>query len=207
MNRDREPGLSLLATLEQCQAALHAAQIQNLRLSERVVALQSDLAPAPSALQTIRWHSSDSSDSSVFLDDAYLIRGVAGAMLWKMVNAYLDSGRRTFTNVELRVAPELRLPARHHNVEVRLAMLQQRLAKADAAVQLDRSVRGHIRLEVQRALVLRVVDDAAPLTCPQRAKVPGGSRWGEMPPWSAAGPSGHSLWGAARTDAANSLAA
>jgi hypothetical protein len=204
MNRDREPGLSLLATLEQCQAALHAAQIQNLRLSERLVALQASPTPAPTMPQIVRWHSSD---SSIFLDDAYLIRGVAGTILWKMVSTYLDNGRRAFTNVELRVAPELRLPARHHNIEVRLAMLQQRLSNTGAAVQLDRSVRGHIQLDVQRALVLRVVDDAAPSACRPRANVPIGPRLNEMPAWLAAGASEDSLGRHERAGVANSFAA
>jgi hypothetical protein len=188
MNRDQEPS-HLLATLEQCQAALRAAQVENLRLSERVGRLGGDAAPAAGPAQTIRWHSSD---SSVFLDDVYLIRGVAGTMLWKMVNAYLDHGRRSFTNAELRVARELRLPTRHHNVEVRLAMLQHRLARADAAVQLDRRVRGHIQLNVRRALVLKVVDDAAPRACPRRASVGTGPRLSELPSWAAGGGGLHS---------------
>ncbi len=184
MNRDQEPG-HLLATLEQCQAALRAAQIENLRLSERVGRLVGDAAPAAGPTQTIRWHSSD---SSVFLDDVYLIRGVAGTMLWTMVHAYLDRGRRSFTNAELRVARELRLPTRHHNVEVRLAMLQHRLARADAAVQLDRRVRGHIELDVRRPLVLRVVDDAAPRARPRHATVRSGPQLNELPAWLVSGP-------------------
>lgn len=168
MRQDLESRPLRVAASEQYQAALRAARIENLRLSERVHRLETQVTPpashtSASAMarpQTIRWHSSD---SAVFLDEAYLVRGVAGAILWKLVQAYALSGRRTFTNVELRGSPELRLPQRNHNLEVRLAMLKQRLAHVDAAIQLDRTLRGQVILDVRRPFALKAVDDAAPL--------------------------------------------
>ena len=93
-------------------------------------------------------------DSSVFLDDVYLIRGVAGAILWKLVGEFLRSGRREFSNRELRLASELRLPDVQDNLEVRLLLLQRRLAEQNAAIQLEKAGRGRMRLNVTRPVVM-----------------------------------------------------
>jgi adenylate cyclase len=93
-------------------------------------------------------------DNSVFLDDVYLIRGVAGAILWKLVAEYLRSGRREVTKRELRLAPELRLPDVQDNLEVRLLLLQRRLAEQRAAIQLEKAGRGRMRLNVERPVML-----------------------------------------------------
>jgi adenylate cyclase len=95
-----------------------------------------------------------SRDNSVFLDDVYLIRGVAGAILWKLVGEFLRSGRREFSNRELRLAPELRLPDVQDNLEVRLLLLQRRLGEQNAAVQLEKAGRGRMRLNVTRPIVM-----------------------------------------------------
>ena len=49
-------------------------------------------------------------DDSIFVDDDYLIKGVAGAILWKLVGDYARAGRTDFTNRELRLDPQIRLP-------------------------------------------------------------------------------------------------
>ena len=92
-------------------------------------------------------------DNSVFLDDVYLIRGVAGAILCKLVAEYLRSGRTEYTNRELRMAPELRLPDVQDNLEVRLLLLQRRLAEQHAAIQIEKAGRGKMRLVVSRPIV------------------------------------------------------
>ena len=90
----------------------------------------------------------------MFLDDIYLIRGVAGAILWKLVAEFLRSGRREFSNRELRLAPELRLPDVQDNLEVRLLLLQRRLAEQSVPIQLEKAGRGRMRINVARAVVM-----------------------------------------------------
>jgi GAF domain-containing protein len=89
---------------------------------------------------------------SVFVDDEYLIKGVAGAIFMKLVREHLDTGRTEFSNRELRLAPELRLPDISDNLEARLILLQRRLAERGACVQIVKSGRGRFRLEVRRPL-------------------------------------------------------
>ncbi|MBT9489329.1 MAG: GAF domain-containing protein, partial [Rubrivivax sp.] len=50
------------------------------------------------------------SNDSVFINNAYLIKGVAGAILWKLLRDGQRQGRREFTNRELRLDASLRLP-------------------------------------------------------------------------------------------------
>lgn len=93
-------------------------------------------------------------DNSVFMDDEYLIRGVAGAILWKLLREYVRCHRAEFTNRELRAAPELRLPEIQDNLEVRLVLLQRRLAEHRAAIQIEKVARGRFKLNVDRPIVL-----------------------------------------------------
>ena len=93
-------------------------------------------------------------DNSVFLDDTYLIRGVAGAILWKLTGEYLRTGRTEFSNRELRLAPELRLPDVQDNLEVRLLLLQRRLGEQKAPIQIGKCGRGRIKLNVMRPVVM-----------------------------------------------------
>jgi putative methionine-R-sulfoxide reductase with GAF domain len=97
-------------------------------------------------------------DNSVFIDDEYLIRGVAGAILWKLLTEYQRSGRREFSNRELRLAPELRLPEVQDNLEVRLILLQKRLTEQRAAIQIEKAGRGRMRLVVSRPFELELAE-------------------------------------------------
>jgi GAF domain len=93
-------------------------------------------------------------DNSIFLDDTYLIGGVAGAILWKMTGEFLRSGRCEFSNRELRLAPELHLPDVQDNLEVRLLLLQRRLAEQQVPIQLEKTGRGRMRRSVSRHIVM-----------------------------------------------------
>lgn len=97
-------------------------------------------------------------DDSVFLDDAYVIRGVAGALLFAMASDFARDGRVEFTNRELRLDPRVPLPAIGDNLEARLILLQRRLEERDACLRLHRTARGRLRLEAHRPIALVCVD-------------------------------------------------
>lgn len=85
-------------------------------------------------------------DDSVFLDNDYLIKGVAGAIFWKIVREHVHTGRTEFTNRELRLDPGLRLPTHAENLEARLVLLQRRLSERGLGIAIERIARGQFRL-------------------------------------------------------------
>lgn len=93
-------------------------------------------------------------DNTVFVGHDYLIKGVAGAILWKLVREHAGEGRVEFTNRELRLDPSLRLPEYAENLEARLVLLQRRLCERDAGIRMDKCGRGRFRLVVDGSLVL-----------------------------------------------------
>lgn len=93
-------------------------------------------------------------DHSVFVDNDYLIKGVAGGILWTLLNEYAASGRRDFCNRELRRDPRLPLPDFADNLETRLILLQRRLAERCPAIALEKTGRGRFRLNLTRPLAL-----------------------------------------------------
>jgi adenylate cyclase len=98
-----------------------------------------------------------SADDSIFFGDDYLIKGVAGAILWKLVGDYARAGRTDFTNRELRLDPAIRLPDLFDNLEARLILLQRRLAERSDAVRIEKTGRGRFRLCVQRPVELHEI--------------------------------------------------
>lgn len=96
----------------------------------------------------------DMHDHSVFIDRDYLIKGVAGAVLWRMLNDHATLGRVEFTNRELRRDGRLGLPDFADNLEARLVLLQRRLAERDIGIHLDKIGRGRYRLRLLRPLSL-----------------------------------------------------
>lgn len=97
----------------------------------------------------------DGRDHGVFVDGEYLIKGVAGAILWRMLQDYVASGRVEFSNRELRRDRQLGLPEIVDNLEARLVLLQRRLAeRAGEFLVLEKAGRGRYRLVVSRPLEL-----------------------------------------------------
>ncbi|HET8694485.1 MAG TPA: GAF domain-containing protein [Aquabacterium sp.] len=97
-------------------------------------------------------------DHSVFLDEDYLIKGVAGAIFWQLVQVVQLEGRHQFTNRELRLSPQLGLPDISDNLEARLVLLQRRLAERQACVQMQKTGRGRFAVSVSQHLKLVQAD-------------------------------------------------
>jgi adenylate cyclase len=93
-------------------------------------------------------------NDSIFVGEDYLIKGVAGAILWKLVRSFVDEGRTDHSNRELRLDPALRLPDLAENLEARLILLQRRLAERCPSLCIEKTGRGRFRLRVERPLAL-----------------------------------------------------
>jgi uncharacterized protein YigA (DUF484 family) len=93
-------------------------------------------------------------DGSIFLDDEYLIKGVAGRILWRVLSNYSKDQRDEFSSKEIRLDPEVGLPAIKDNLEARLIALRKRLNERTSALRIEKTGRGRFRLEVSRELVL-----------------------------------------------------
>jgi putative methionine-R-sulfoxide reductase with GAF domain len=102
-------------------------------------------------------------DDSVFVGDAYVVKGVPGRILWKLLREHAASGRDTFTNRELRLDERLGLPPGNDNLEARLLVLRKRLAGGGYGIALERSGRGRLTLSVRRPLELAEVPTSGPM--------------------------------------------
>jgi hypothetical protein len=108
-------------------------------------------------------------DGSVFLDTHYLIKGVAGAIFWKLASEHSQRQRSEFSLRELRLAgAELRLPDVQDNLSTRMLLLQRRLAERRAVMQIHKSGRGRFRIELHRPLQLTPMPDPARVRAPPR---------------------------------------
>jgi len=94
------------------------------------------------------------SNDSVFIGDAYLIKGVAGAILWKLLRDHQQHGRTEFSNRELRLDASLGLPDGTDNLEARLLLLQRRLAEHGAGIRIEKTGRGRFRLVLAQPVEL-----------------------------------------------------
>jgi hypothetical protein len=153
--QDPTPG-RFLATDERLLkiAARHfAVAISNIRLhvsAPRKVALRRKAAFSKRSSVVKHYKS----DDSIFIDDAYLIKGIPGRLLWKLLEAFVGTGRMAFTNKEIRLDAALRLPDIKDNLETRLILLRRRLDERCEFMRLVHAGRGQLHLEVRRKLTL-----------------------------------------------------
>jgi GAF domain-containing protein/pyridoxamine 5'-phosphate oxidase-like protein len=101
-------------------------------------------------------------DDTIFLGDEYLIKGVAGGILWTLLGDYTGKKRCTFTNRELRLDPRLQLPDVGDNLEARLVLLRRRLEERDRGLLIEKVERGRFRLIVNRQLELVQIRSGLP---------------------------------------------
>lgn len=134
------------------QLALHMARLQPAE-PETELCCPEPVAPVRQEGNTvaIRYFSRD---HSVFVEQDYLIKGVAGAILWRLLSLYQQQGRVQFSNRELRLDKTLNLPEIDDNLETRLLLLQRRLAERCDFIQIRKTGRGSFQLDVQSALQL-----------------------------------------------------
>lgn len=139
--------------------SLLAVAIDGLQREADVAADEQPAQPAlPAVAEVIEVRRYRHNDS-LFLGDDYLIKGVPGAILWKLLKVFNESGRCHFSNRELRLcAAELKLPEITDNLEARLILLQRRLAERCPQLALQKTGRGQFSLRVQAPLRLVEAD-------------------------------------------------
>jgi adenylate cyclase len=123
-----------------------AGEAQEERVPARPAAVKVSGAPV-----TVRRFKAN---DSVFIEDDYLIKGVAGAIFWRLVSDFTAQQRTDFSNRELRLDPKLRLPDICDNLEARLTLLQRRLAERCPFMRIEKTGRGRFRLQIDRPLRL-----------------------------------------------------
>lgn len=138
---DDEEALTLIGG--QLAACLRLADVEAGDLPAERPAVQQPPSGAPFRVKLFAY------DDSLFIDDVYVIKGVPGRLLFHFLRIYAESGRRDFTNREVRLESALRLPDLKDNLETRLILLRRRLDERQTPVRLSRPGRGQIRLEVK----------------------------------------------------------
>ena len=111
---------------------------------------QAAASPRGSPLRVRRYAEND----SIFVGEDYLIKGVAGAILWRLLRAHVDEGRNDHTNRELRLDPAIRLPELSENLEARLILLARRLEERCPTLRIEKTGRGRFRFHVLRPVTL-----------------------------------------------------
>lgn len=100
----------------------------------------------------VRYHAAS---QSVFCNQHYVIKGVAGTILWRLLNEHAATGRTEFSNREIRLDPAIKLPDVVDNLEARLILLRRRLDEQNLGIALHKCGRGRLRLQVCSTLELQ----------------------------------------------------
>jgi hypothetical protein len=146
---DEEDGFMVLASHVGAVAALLEEEPASPERDE-AHATRATVAPKGAPLRVRRYAEND----SVFVDEEYLIKGVAGAILWRLLRAHVDEGRHDHSNRELRLDPAIRLPDLSENLEARLILLARRLEERCPTLRIEKTGRGRFRFHVLRPVAL-----------------------------------------------------
>jgi adenylate cyclase len=140
-----------------------AIAVQNMLLQERTADSGSETAgavqpmtaasPAP-ATQPRREVVYYAADECIMVDGEYLIRSIPAKILWRLLSAHQATGRREFTNRELRLDKSLNLPEWKDNLESRLLLLRRRLEQKCPQIGLVSSGRGRFALDLRCEIAL-----------------------------------------------------
>jgi hypothetical protein len=147
-----ETAVTLIAT----QLAAGLAALGDGEMSDPAPLLRPQTVLENQTVFTVRYFDYD---DSLFIDDAYIIKGLPGRLLYHFLRCFAESGRRDFSNREVRLVSELKLPDIKDNLETRLILLRRRLEERGAPVRLARPGRGLIRLELQGVPRIELVKD------------------------------------------------
>ena len=132
-------------------AATAAATTSVTPMTPSAEASRSDTSGAPIVLRHY------AIDGSTFLGDQYVIKGVAGRLLWKVVSEQVATGRTSFTNREAKLDKTLELPEYRDNFESRLILLKRRLDEHDAPIRIHSTGRGRFDVELATTVTLEYV--------------------------------------------------
>jgi adenylate cyclase len=144
---DDEDALAAIAT----QLGLAMQHLQVADAQDEQLTAPKSAPPATGAPIAVRHYVAN---DSVFLGDDYLIKGVAGAIFWKLLRDYTCTQRTEFSNRELRLDPTIRLPDIADNLEARLVLLQRRLTERSPYMRIEKTGRGRFRFCVDRPVQL-----------------------------------------------------
>jgi hypothetical protein len=145
---DEEDGFMVLASHVGAVAAL--LEEDRHGADDDAPAERAPASPNGAPLRVRRYEEND----SIFVGEDYLIKGVAGAILWQLLKRHVEEGRSDHTNRELRLDPAIRLPDLSENLEARLILLTRRLEERCPALRIEKTGRGRFRFHVLRPVAL-----------------------------------------------------